>query len=59
MPELKQLRHPRGDSAGLRRRGGVLPRSSPCHSQVGVSTFTAMGYVSGCVVRETLTLRLS
>ena len=37
-----------------------VPSSTPPgESQVGVSAFTVMGYVSGRVVRETLTLRLS
>ncbi|NQT11352.1 MAG: Flp pilus assembly complex ATPase component TadA [Planctomycetes bacterium] len=38
---------------------GVLPYSPRCSSQVGVSAFTVMGYVFGCVVCETLTSRLS
>jgi len=37
----------------------VLPYSPRCSSQVGVSAFTVMGYVFGCVVCETLTSRLS
>ncbi|MBT5607712.1 MAG: PAS domain S-box protein [Lentisphaerae bacterium] len=38
----------------------IVPSSTPPgESQVGVSAFTVMGYVSGRVVRETLTLRLS
>ncbi|MBT7843413.1 MAG: TIM barrel protein [Lentisphaerae bacterium] len=38
---------------------GVPSSTPPGESQVGVSAFTVMGYVSGRVVRETLTLRLS